>query len=147
MTPTEVVRAFVKAHNAHDLATMATYLSDDSTMIDVASPIPLGSKADVLKLFSMIFAAIPDIHFEVTGMISEGHKAFSALRTTGNGKGLWMGRDITGKRCDVFEGMFVDIQNDQIKTCMFYSDTATLSRQLADYAPALDMKSDTPNIM
>lgn len=147
MTPVEVVRAFVKAHNAHDIETMSKYLAEDSTMIDVASPIPLDSKADVLKLFSMIFAAIPDIQFEVTGMISEGQKAFAALRTTGNGNGMWMGNDITGKRCDVFEGMFVDIQNDQIKTCMFYSDTATLSRQLADYAPALDMKADTPNIM
>ncbi|VTU37660.1 putative ester cyclase [Variovorax sp. PBS-H4] len=147
MTPKEVVRAFVDAHNAHDLDRLMACLTDDSVMIDVAAPIPLNSKADVRKLFTMIFSALPDIHFEITGMISEGDKAFAALRTTGTGHGDWAGHDITGKRCDVFESMFVDVQDDRIKTCMFYSDTATLSRQLGDYAPALDMKPGTANIM
>jgi hypothetical protein len=30
---------------------------------------------------------------------------------------------------------------------MFYSDTATLSRQLGGYPPALQMKAETQNIM
>ncbi|CAM5482053.1 nuclear transport factor 2 family protein [Eoetvoesiella caeni] len=147
MSPKDTVKAFVAAHNNHDIEKMMTFLTEDSVMIDVASPIPLDSKKDVAKLFSMIFAAIPDIHFEVTGLIEEGTKAFAALRTTGDGNGIWMGNDITGKRCEVFEGMFVDVLNGQIKTCMFYSDTATLSSQLADYAPALNMEAETPNIM
>ena len=71
----------------------------------------------------------------------------AALRTTGPGTGVWAGRDITGARCDVFEGMFVETQGDQMKTTMFYSDTATLSRQLGGYPPALMMQPDTKNIM
>jgi predicted ester cyclase len=146
MTPKEVVTAFVNAHNAHDVDKMMSYLTEDSVMIDVAAPIPLDSKKDVRKLFEMIFASI-DIHFEITGMIAEGNKVFAALRTTGPGKGVWAGRDITGAQCDVFEGMFVETEDDQMKTTMFYSDTATLSRQLGGYPPAIDMKSDTKNIM
>ena len=146
MTPKEVVTAFVEAHNAQDIETMMSYLTEDSVMIDVAAPIPLDTKQDVRKLYEMIFAAI-DIHFEITGMIAEGNKVFAALRTTGTGKGVWAGRDITGARCDVFEGMFVDTQGDQIKTTMFYSDTVTLSRQLGGYPPAIDMEPDTKNIM
>lgn len=146
MTPKEVVTAFVEAHNAHDVDKMMSLLTEDSVMIDVAAPIPLDSKKDVRKLFEMIFAAI-DIHFEITGMIAEGTKVFAALRTTGTGKGVWAGRDITGARCDVFEGMFVDTQGDQIKTTMFYSDTVTLSRQLGGYPPAIKMQPDTKNIM
>jgi steroid delta-isomerase-like uncharacterized protein len=147
VTPKNLVTAFVDAHNAKDIPKMLSLLSEDSVMIDVAAPIPLNSKGDVRKLFEMIFRAIPDIHFEITGMISEGTKAFAALRTTGKGKGEWAGRDITGAVCDVFEGMFVDTAGDQIKTTMFYSDTATLSKQLGGYPPALNMQPGTKNIM
>jgi steroid delta-isomerase-like uncharacterized protein len=147
MTPKELVVAFVDAHNEKNIPKMLSLLSEDSVMIDVAAPIPLDSKEDVRKLFTMIFKSIPDIHFEITGMISEGSRAFAALRTTGHGKGEWAGRDITGAVCDVFEGMFVDTAGDQIKTTMFYSDTATLSKQLGGYPPALEMKPDTRSIM
>ena len=146
MTPKELVTAFVDAHNAHDVDKMMSYLSEDSLMIDVAAPIPLDTKADVRKLFDMIFASI-DIHFEITGMISEGNKAFAALRTTGPGTGVWMGRDLKGAHCDVFEGMFVETDGNQITRTMFYSDTATLSRQLGGYPPALQMSGDVQNVM
>ena len=146
MTPKEVVAAFVEAHNAHDVDKMMSYLTEDSVMIDVAAPIPLDSKKDVRKLFEMIFASI-DIHFEITGMIAEGNKVFAALRTTGSGKGIWAGRDITDAQCDVFEGMFVETHGNQMKTTMFYSDTATLSRQLGGYPPSITMKPDVKNIM
>ena len=115
-------------------------------MIDVAAPIPLESKDDVRKLFTMIFAAI-DIHFEITGMIAEGNKVFAALRTTGPGTGTWIGRDVRGCSCDVFEGMFVETEGDQIKTTMFYSDTASLSKQLGGYPPAIDMSQGVKDIM
>jgi len=146
MTPKDVVTAFVEAHNAHDVDRMMSYLTDDSVMIDVASPIPLDSKKDVRRLFEMIFASI-DIHFEITGLIAEGDKVFAALRTTGMGQGIWAGKDIAGAKCDVFEGMFAEVKDGQIKTTMFYSDTATLSRQLGGYPPALDMKQGIENIM
>ena len=146
MTPKEVVEAFVKAHNKHDVSEMMGLLAEDSVMIDVAAPIPLNSKKDVQKLFEMIFASI-DINFEITGMIAEGNKVFAALRTTGPGTGVWMGRDIKGMKCDVFEGMFVETQGDQIKRTMFYSDTATLSRQLGGYPPAIKMESGVENVM
>ena len=146
MTPKEVVTAFVDAHNAHDVDKMMQYLTEDSAMIDVAAPIPLESKQDVRKLFEMIFSAI-DVHFEITGIIAEGNRVFAALRTTGPGIGTWADRDIRGMHCDVFEGMFVEVEGDQMKTVMFYSDTATLSRQLGDYPPALDMRKDVQNIM
>lgn len=146
MTPKEVVTAFVEAHNDHDVDKMMSYLTEDSVMIDVAAPIPLNNKNDVRKLFEMIFAAI-DIHFEITGMIAEGNKVFAALRTTGPGKGVWMERDLTGAQCDVFEGMFAEIKGNQIKTTMFYSDTATLSKQLGGYPPAIKMQPEIKNIM
>ena len=146
MTPKEIVAGFVAAHNAHDVDKMMGYLAEDSVMIDVAAPIPLNTKQDVRRLFEMIFASI-DIHFEITGMIAEGSKVFAALRTTGPGHGTWMGRDITGSYCDVFEGMFCDTANGQIKTTMFYSDTASLSKQLGGYSPALDMAPEVANIM
>ncbi len=146
MTPKEIVRAFVDAHNEHDVEKMMGYLSEDSVMIDVAAPIPLNGKQDVRKLFEMIFSSL-DVHFEITGMIAEGSKAFAALRTTGTGTGEWAGRDVRGLPFDVFESMFVDTENGQLKTVMFYSDTASLSRQLGNYSPALDMRSDVENIM
>lgn len=146
MTPKEVVTAFVEAHNAHDVDKMMTYLTEDSEMIDVAAPIPLDSKKDVRKLFEMIFASI-DIHFEITGIIGEGNRAFAALRTTGVGTGDFMGRDLRGAKIDVFESMFVEVSGNQIRKTMFYSDTATLSRQLANYSPAINMDAGVETVL
>ncbi len=146
MTPKEIVRAFVNAHNDHDVDAMMNYLAEDSTMIDVAAPIPLNGKDDVRKLFTMIFSAL-DVHFEITGMIAENAKVFAALRTTGTGTGDWAGRDVRGLQFDVFESMFVDTEDGKITTVMFYSDTASLSKQLGNYAPALDMQAGVANIM
>jgi predicted ester cyclase len=138
--PKLVVRAFVDAHNRHDIEKLMGYLAEDSRMLDVAAPIPLNSKADVRKLYEMIFESLPDIHFEITGMVCEGNEVFAAFRTTANGKGKWMGRDITGMKCDVFEGVHMRIANGQIQNTMFYSDSATLSKQLGGYATAVSSR-------
>lgn len=138
-SPKEVVKAFVDAHNRHDIEALLGYLSEDSKMLDVAAPIPLNSKADVRKLYEMIFKSLPDINFEITGMIAEGNQVFAAFRTTGKGSGMWMGKDITGKPIDVFEGVHMHIENGQIKNTMFYSDSATLTKQLG-YQTAVSSK-------
>jgi steroid delta-isomerase-like uncharacterized protein len=137
--PKDVVRAFVAAHNRHNIEELLSYLSEDSAMIDVAAPIPLNSKADVRKLYEMIFKSLPDINFEITGMISEGNEVFAAFRTTGKGSGIWMGKDITGKPIDVYEGVHMLIKNGQIVNTMFYSDSATLTKQLG-YQTAVSSK-------
>jgi steroid delta-isomerase-like uncharacterized protein len=129
-SPKQVVTAFVDAHNKHDVEELLSFLADDSTMIDVAAPIPLNSKADVRKLFEMIFSSIPDVKFEVTGMVAEGNEIFVGLRTTGKGAGTWAGSNIAGKVVDVYEGMHLRIENGKIQDTMFYSDTATLTKQL-----------------
>ncbi len=95
--PKQVVAGFVDAHNRHNIEELLSYLAEDSTMIDVAAPIPLNSKADVRKLFEMIFSSIPDVKFEVTGMVAEGNEIFVGLRTTGKGAGTWAGSNIAGK--------------------------------------------------
>ncbi|MDB6083614.1 MAG: ester cyclase [Gammaproteobacteria bacterium] len=135
--PKQVVKAFVDAHNRHDIEELLSYLAEDSVMLDVAAPIPLNSKADVRKLYEMIFESLPDINFEITGMVCEGNQIFAAFRTTAIGKGKWMGRDITGKRCDVFEGVHMWIENGKIQNTMFYSDSATLTKQLGGYTTAV----------
>lgn len=144
--PKQVVRAFVDAHNAHDIDGIADVLAEDSVMIDVAAPIPLDSKSDVIKLFKMIFAAI-DINFNITNIIAEGDRVFAAIHTTGKGIGVWMGKDITGAQCDVFEGMFCEIRDGKIARTQFYSDTATLSKQLGDYSPAINMEDGVKPIL
>ena len=138
-SPKEVVKAFVAAHNRHDIEALMGFLSDNSKMLDVAAPIPLNSKADVRKLYEMIFKSLPDINFEITGMISEGNQVFAAFRTTGTGSGMWMGKDISGKPIDVFEGVHMHIENGQITNTMFYSDSATLTKQLG-YQTAVSSK-------
>ena len=138
--PEQVVKAFVDAHNRHNIEELMSYLAESSVMIDVAAPIPLNSKADVRKLYEMIFTSLPDINFEVTGMVAQGNQVFAAFRTTATGKGNWMGRDISGKKCDVLEGVHMRIENGQIQNTMFYSDSATLTKQLGGYQTAVSSK-------
>jgi predicted ester cyclase len=130
----------------HDLDKMMTYLSDDSVMIDVASPLPLDSKEDVRKLYAHIFESI-DVHFEITSMIEEGTKVFAALRTTGKGKGVWAGKNVKGAPLDIFEAMYCETNGKQITRTMFYSDTASLSKQMGGYSPVIDMTKGVKNVM
>jgi predicted ester cyclase len=67
----------------------------------------------VRTLSRRIFAAFPNIHFAVTGMIAEGAQVFAALHTTGQGAGDFMGRDMRGKPVDVFEAMFARIEGEK----------------------------------
>lgn len=146
MTPKEVTKAFIDAHNRHDVEGMMKLLTEDSVMIDVVAPIPLDSKADVRKLYEMIFAAF-DINWEITGMISEGNRVFAAMRTTGRGIGPWLGNDLTGAQLEVFEGVFLETQGSQIKRTQFYSDSATLIRQCGGYTAAITMESVVESVM
>jgi steroid delta-isomerase-like uncharacterized protein len=146
MTPKEIMKEFIAAHNKHDVEKMMTLLTDDCETIDPAAPIPLRGKEDVRKLYNLIFSSI-DIHFEITTMIAEGDKVFTAWRTTGPGKGIWGGKDVKGLHCDVFEGCVAETQSGKIKKMLFYSDTATLSRQLGGYSPAIKMGTDVKTIL
>jgi steroid delta-isomerase-like uncharacterized protein len=137
--PKQVVRAFVNAHNRHNLEELMSYLAEDSTMLDVASPIPLDSKADVRKLYEMIFESLPDVQFHLTGIIAEGNEVFAAFRTTAKGSGIFMGKDITGKTIDVHEAVHMHIEDGKISSTMFYSDSATLMKQLS-YQTAISSK-------
>jgi steroid delta-isomerase-like uncharacterized protein len=139
-TPKSVVKEFIEAHNRHDVEGMLRQLADDSRMIDPAAPIPLTSKADVRKLYELIFKALPDIRFEVTTIIAEGADVFAAFRTTGRGVGEFMGKDISGKAIDVYESVFMHVENGRITSTVFYSDSATLSKQLG-YVTALSSGS------
>lgn len=131
MDPKNLVKAFVDAHNRHDVEGMLAFIPEDGVMVDVAAPIPLNNKDDVRRLYQMIFAAIPDIHFEITGIIAEGNQVFAAFRTTGTGTGTFMGKDVRGKSVDVQEAMFTRIERDKLQWTQFFSDTATLTAQLS----------------
>jgi predicted ester cyclase len=146
MTSKEIVKAFIAAHNKHDIDRMMTFLTDDCVTIDVAAPIPLQGKEDVRKLYEMIFSSI-DIHFEITTVISEDNKVFAAWRTTGPGIGVWAGRDVRGLHCDVFEGCLAETRGEKISKMLFYSDTATLSRQMGGYSPAIKMGSEQKTLL
>ena len=49
------------------------------------------------------------------------------------------GKDISGKPIDVYEGVHMRIEKDQIVNTMFYSDSATLTKQLG-YQTAVSSK-------
>jgi predicted ester cyclase len=133
----QVVKALIEAHNRHDLEEMLSYISDDVVMIDTVAPIPLNDKRDVRKLYEMIFSTLPNIHFQTMFLIAEGNEVFAGFRTTGNGSGIWGGKDVTGKPFDVYEGIFVRVANGKVNYFMGFSDSALLTRQLGGYEPAL----------
>ena len=93
--------------------------------------------SDVKKLYEMIFEALPDINFEIVDIIAEGAQVFAAFRTTGTGAGSFGGKDVKGKVIDVFEGMLARVENGKIQSTMFYSDSATLTKQLGGYQTAV----------
>ena len=131
MVAKEIAQQFIEAHNRHDVDAMLACLDEQVQVSDPAAPIPLHTKADVRTLYTHIFAAFPDIHFEVTGMIGEGDLVFAALHTTGQGMGEFMGRGMQGRSVEVSEAMFARVQDNLISWVQFYSDTATLNAQIS----------------
>ncbi|MDB6087629.1 MAG: hypothetical protein JWN85_413 [Gammaproteobacteria bacterium] len=133
----QVLAAMIEAHNRHDLEQMLSYIAEDVVVIDPVAPIPLNNKNDVRTLYAMIFKSLPNIHFETLFLVGEEAQAFAAVRTTGTGSGLWGDKDVSGKRFDVYEGLFVRVANHKVNYFMGFSDSAMLTKQLGGYEPAL----------
>lgn len=91
----EIMRQFIAASNAGDLAALAEFWAPD-----IVHHTRLGDHyLDGIKFsYALMLNAFPDLTFTVEDMIAEDDKVVTRLTTTGTHRGDFMGVSPTGKR-------------------------------------------------
>jgi steroid delta-isomerase-like uncharacterized protein len=131
--PGALARRFVAAHNAHDVDGMLALLAEPFEYRDPAAPAPVRTRDELAALYRGLFAAFPDLRFEVTDALFGDDGAFLVLRTTGTGAGTWAGKDMRARTIAVEEAALFRATGDRLWLVHFFSDTLTLDRQLGGY--------------
>ncbi len=85
MKRTDIVKAFVKALESHDLEKVASYLSDDFTFTGLTS-LPIGREG-FLDLQRGILSAFRDWSYNLSDVVEEGGMVRATARITGTHTG------------------------------------------------------------
>jgi steroid delta-isomerase-like uncharacterized protein len=95
-----LVRRFVEEmQNAHELDALDTFFSSDFVDHSGLSDPPTleGSRG----LFTMMFAAFPNMHFTIAQQIAEGDQVVTLKTFHGTHEGTFMGIPATGKQVEI----------------------------------------------
>lgn len=136
-TPEAVARAYFAAVTARDLDAMATCWEPGS--LDVLHGVAeLRVPEEMRDWFGGLFAAFPDLSFEVLEIMTGGEKAAVRWRATGsfNGSGTFEGLLPNGRRVDVEGCDVLTVCNSLIVRNDAYLNSTGMARQLGALPPA-----------
>jgi hydroxyacylglutathione hydrolase len=133
--PARVARTYFDAVAARDIDAMASCWAPGG--IDNIAPIgPLSVPDEMRAMFSELFAAVPDMKFEVLDVVAARHQA--AVRWHLNGTfcgGAFQGVEPTGARIDL-EGIdLLTVENGLIQRNDAYYDGTQFARQIGMLPP------------
>jgi len=135
----DVIERHFAAENAHDVrATLATY-TDDVIWDDVAHPAcPVRGKDATALMYEDILVAFPDLHFEsITRFVTGDHVVDESL-VTGHVVGRFLGVDGGGAPVSFRMLHVFDLRDGLISREQAWFDTASVLRQIAEHAQAVD---------
>jgi ketosteroid isomerase-like protein len=111
--PAETVRRLVEAVNAHDLEAMVGCFAEDYVNVTPAHPMRgFGGRQQVRRNWAQLFAGVPDLQAELSGMAVDGDR-------------VWTEWDISGTRRDgapfAMRGVVIfGVTGDVIASARFY---------------------------
>ena len=96
MTPEEVVRAFLDAHNKNDLDRAMACLADDFVTLGESTKWVPVSKENYRDMWARFAAAFPDFKWETIGMVVSDHTVAIEVIETGTftEPWAWQGRTL-----------------------------------------------------
>ena len=148
MTTEEVLRAFWRAFNAHDLDALLSFLEDEVTLHAPAAPEPIVGRARVGAAWNLMFSYIaPDLHKELTWKsVGERSAAFEIIERGSLHLPLSLAtrteqRAIGPHPYELGMAVHFDLSEDGlISRIATYWDTASMARQVGlDVETILDM--------
>lgn len=116
--------------NGKNLEAVDKYVAPNYIRHDPVSPPELRGPDGVKQLVTMFFAAFPDIHFTVEGVIAEGDLVVQRLTSHGTHQGEFMGVPPTGKSITVTAIEIFRIATGKIAEQWVEADYLSLMQQL-----------------
>jgi steroid delta-isomerase-like uncharacterized protein len=126
----ETAKKQLAALNAHKID---EYLNgvDESFVGESESPLsPVRGKEGVRKSLEMLFAAYPDVRYEVEQILASGDFVVVRYAVTGTHKGSFGGIAATNKPVNFHGCSVVEVRNGKAIRLRTYADNATLYQQL-----------------
>ena len=133
MASAEMNRVFdnwAAAWASHDAEKVVGLFTDDCMFEDVTFELSVRGKEQLRGLVSAVFAAMPDVIFEVTGGVAGGDRAAVEWVMSGIHKGDLPGMPATGKRFSVRGTTILELQGGKISRESDYWDAVTLMKQV-----------------
>ena len=121
-----VAESFIAAWNSHDVEKVIPVFTDDVLYEDVTFGAVSHGSADLRKFAASIFAAVPDVKFDlVDSSVNGGHGTIEWV-FTGTDRGLYK----TGKRFSVRGVSVIDLRGGRISRNLDFYDAASIMRQI-----------------
>ncbi len=136
--------AAIAAWNAHDPDKFVSYVADDFTIYDVASPQPQRGKEAARQFFQGWLTAFPDLTIRLKDRIACEDQVADELEFSGTHKGPIQGPSgaptipATGKRVTNAKGAyFARVRNGKVTELHTYPDNVGLMTQLGLMPPTM----------
>lgn len=130
MSRAERVRAYFDAWNAHDADAIVATFAPSGTYVDPATPGPLEGAA-IGENAAALWAAFPDVSFEITNELDDGAGGFSAQWTMrGTNTGSFAGLPPTGRAVELRGADFIRVGDEGIESVEGYFSPGELPKQI-----------------
>jgi steroid delta-isomerase-like uncharacterized protein len=128
--------------NRQDLEGVLTYYDDGITWLNIAMEETYRGKSEVRVFLRKLFAAFPDLNFEVTYKIARGDNVAEQWFIRGTHLGMFMGIPPTGRHVEIPGMSMAELREGKFVSDHFYFDALGVLRDMA-LMPPLSV-SETP---
>jgi steroid delta-isomerase-like uncharacterized protein len=134
--PAKLARTYFEAVSAHDLDAMEACWEPDAHDV-IHGVVDMTAPGELRSWFATVFAAVPDLSFEILDVLETGEKAALRWRLTGtfNGTAKFEGLLPNGAAIDLEGVDFLTIRDGLIVRNDAYLNGAELARQLGALPP------------
>jgi steroid delta-isomerase-like uncharacterized protein len=121
-----VAQSFIAAWNSHDVEKVIPVFTNDVLYEDVTFGAVNHGSAELRKFAASIFAAVPDVRFELVKSAVDRQHGTIEWVFTGTDRGLYK----TGKRFSVRGVSVIDLRGGRISRNLDFYDAASIMRQI-----------------
>jgi steroid delta-isomerase-like uncharacterized protein len=121
-----VAESFIAAWNSHEVERVIPMFTNDVLYEDVTFGAINHGSAELGKFAASIFAAVPDVKFELVNSAVDREHGTIEWVFTGTDRGLYK----TGKRFSVRGVSVIDLRGERISRNLDFYDAASIMRQI-----------------
>jgi steroid delta-isomerase-like uncharacterized protein len=130
-TVTDVLRYW----NQQDVEGVLAYYDERITWLNMAMEETYHGKGEVRIFLRKLFAAFPDLNFEVTYKIARGHNVAEQWFIRGTHLGTFMGIPATGRHVEIPGMSMAELRDARFVSDHFYFDALGVLRDMALMPP------------